>query len=166
MPKQIQNNQFLGGSPLMDATPQPNSTNAVMSGGVYSALDNLGTEISEVNSKLDELNYSEFDISKLTLNNTYISSGASFWANKIGDFVFFNFKFKAKVDIATGWTPIVSNMSVSERISIVPVTIFNSTIQSRIPQAVIQNNQLKIISNSTNQIKQNDEIEISGFYAY
>lgn len=52
MPKLIQNNEFISGSPIMDATPQPNSTHAVQSGGVYTAFNNLSTEVSAINSKL------------------------------------------------------------------------------------------------------------------
>ena len=73
----------------MDATPQPNSTNAVMSGGVYSALDNLGTEISEVNSNLGQkvnntsqeahIVFNSYDFNDYTKSGFYrINSGSAY----------------------------------------------------------------------------------------
>ena len=67
MPKLIQNNEFISGSSIMDATPQPNSTHTVQSGGVYTAFNNLSTEISAINSRIDNL------IKEDTLNITLSS---------------------------------------------------------------------------------------------
>lgn len=76
MPKLIQNNEFISGSPIMDATPQPNSTHAVQSGGVYTAFNNLSTDISAINGKIDELKNGSknlFDITKPSVKHSSVS---------------------------------------------------------------------------------------------
>lgn len=80
MPKLIQNNEFISGSPIMDATPQPNSTHAVQSGGVYTAFNNLSTEVSAINSKLGQMfpdNRTQIKCTDITvMSATEIASGA------------------------------------------------------------------------------------------